>query len=119
MINILLAALTEVLEIQKDYSTGNADANDLLESKKRFTKALEDVIDLRIQTALEERRRYASQERIEAVSSINLAVKSAANTIKTMAVLSSAPPPPNTNNIEEWKKTYSKWYETKKQNDLK
>ncbi len=119
MINVLLAALTEVLEIQKDHSTGNADSNDVRESKKRFAKALGDLIDLRVQAVLEERRRSVSQERIQAADSINLAVKSTASTIKTMVALSSAPPPPdNFEDIEKWKQAYREWYETKRRDGM-
>jgi hypothetical protein len=119
MINILLAALTEVLEIQKDHTTGNADIDSVLESKKRFAQALGDFIDYRVQSAFEERRKYQSQERIQVADSINLAVKSTASTIKTMVALNSAPPPPeNIEDMEKWRKVYREWYETKRQNGM-
>jgi hypothetical protein len=119
MIDVLLATLTDLLEIQKAHSTGNAELDDVRESKKRFAKAAYELIDYRVQAAFEERRRYQSQERIAAADSINFAVKSTASTIKTMAALNSAPPPPeNIEDMEKWKKAYREWYETKRQDGM-
>jgi hypothetical protein len=122
MINVLLTTLTDYLMTRKDHSTGNADINNLRETKKRFTKALYELIDYRIQLALEERRRLQSQERIAAADSINLAVKSTASTIKSLSALNSAPPPPdNIANIEEmehWKRMYQEWYDTKRKSGI-
>jgi hypothetical protein len=119
MINVLLASLIEFLEIQKDHSTGNADMNDVHESEKRFAQALDNLIDYRVQTALDERRKYQSQERISAADSINLAVKSTASTIKTLAVLNSAPPlPENVEDMEKWRAGYREWYETKRREGM-
>ncbi len=119
MIDVLIAALTELLEVQKDHLTGNADADSVRESKKRFFQSLNALIDYRVRAAFEERRRHQSQERIQAVDSINLAVKSTASTIKTMAALSSAPPPPdNVEDMDKWKKDYREWYETKRSDSM-
>lgn len=73
MINVLLATLVEYLTTQMDHSTGNADSMEVLETKKHFGQALNELIDYRIQCALEERRRHQSQERLAAADSINMA----------------------------------------------
>lgn len=121
MINVLLATLTEFLEAQKDLVTGNAEADSVREAKKRFSKALCDLIDYRISLAMEERRKSLSQERIATADSINLAVKSTASTIKGLTALNSAPPPPENHTEEEmerWKEAYAEWYRTKRKDGM-
>ena len=122
MINVLLATLTEFLEAKKDLITGNADVDSVRETKKRFSKALYELIDYRISLAMEERRRYQSQERIAAADSINLAVKSTASTIKSLTALNSAPPPPTGDysyeDMERWRAAYSEWYDTKRKDGM-
>lgn len=118
MINVLLATLTEVIEAQRDHAAGQADTKDVLEAKKRFSQALNELIDHRIAIAFEERRRHISQDRIATADSINAGVKSLAANIKSIAALNSAPPPPqdlkNWEAMNKWREAYSEWYETKR-----
>jgi hypothetical protein len=119
--NVLLATLLEFLDLNKDFVTGNADEVEVSESKKRFFQALIDVIDYRVQIAMEERRRALSQERIAVADSINSSIKSTASTIKSITALNSAPPPPTTANPEDmqkWLEAYDKWYNTKRKDGI-
>jgi len=122
MTNVLLATLIEFLQIQKDYFTGNADENNLNETKRRFNKSLSELIDARIQFALDERRKHQSQERILTADSINLAVTSTASTIRSIVALNSAPPPPDnikdTEDMDRWRQEYNEWYEIKRRNGM-
>ena len=118
MINVLLATLMEVLDIQHDHATGNADSVAVLEAKKRFAHALYELIDNRVQIALDLRRRHLSQERIAVADSINANLKSTASTIKSISALNSAPPPPKNPNdtkaMEMWLKAYDEWYNVRR-----
>lgn len=118
MINVLLATLTEVIQAQQDHATGNADTKDVLAAKKRFAQALHEIIDHRIDLAMEERRRHLSQERIARADSINAGVKNMAANIKSIAALNSAPPPPENlkdqDALKQWRDAYSEWYESKR-----
>lgn len=119
--NVLLATLLEFLDINKDFVTGNADELEVSESKKRFFQALIDVVDYRIQLALEERRKSLSQERIAVADSINASIKSTASTIKSISALNSAPPPPTSNDPEamkRWIEAYDQWYNTKRKEGI-
>jgi hypothetical protein len=119
--NVLLATLLEFLDLNKDFVTGNADEVEVSESKKRFFQALIDVIDYRVQIAMEERRRALSQERIAVADSINSSIKSTASTIKSITALNSAPPPPTTANsddMQKWLEEYDKWYNTKRKDGV-
>lgn len=118
MLNILLATLTEVISTEKDFDNGVAAEQDVNEAKKRFSQALNAIIDYRIQLAFDVRRRAQSQERIAVADSINSNVKVTASTIRSMAALSSAPPPPSDlstpEELEKWKEEYTEWYENKR-----
>jgi len=122
MINVLLATLTEVIQAQQDHATGNADTKDVLEAKKRFAQALNEVIDHRIDLIMEERRRHLSQDRIARADSINAGVKSMAANIKSIVALNSAPPPPqdlkDTKAMQQWRDAYSEWYESKRKEGI-
>lgn len=122
MINVLLATLTEVIDAQRDHASGQADTKDVLEAKKRFSQALNELIDHRIALAFEERRRHVSQERIAAADSINAGVKSLATNIKSIAALNSAPPPPqdvkDSDAMDKWRDAYLEWYETKRKKGI-
>jgi small-conductance mechanosensitive channel len=113
MIEIIISALTELLEIQKDYNSGNAEEQFLLESKKRFANSLNEFIDYRVGVVLDKRRSAISQDRLSLADSINVAVQSTASTIKTLSALQSAPPPIKDGNDEElkiWVEEYNNWY---------
>lgn len=113
MIEIIISALTELLEIQKDYTSGNAEEQFLLESKKRFANSLNEFIDYRVGVVLDKRRSAISQDRLSLADSINVAVQSTASTIKTLSALQSAPPPIKDGNDEElkiWVEEYNNWY---------
>lgn len=122
MINVLFATLMEVIQAQKDHSTGNADEKDVMESKKRFAQALHELIDYRIELAMEKRRRMISHERIAVADSINAGVKSLATNIKGIAALNSAPPPPQDiddhDAMENWREVYTEWYERKRKEGI-
>lgn len=121
MINVLITTLTEVLSAQKDYSTGNSEAKDVDDAKKRFAQSLHEYIDYRIQKAFDIRRKHQSQDRIKVADSINSSVKSTASTIRSISALNSAPPPPDLSDpegLEKWKEIYEKWYETKRKDGI-
>jgi hypothetical protein len=122
MINVLLATFTDVIKVQQDHVTGNADMNDVLEAKKRFSQALNEYIDYRIDIAFEQRRRKISSDRIAAADSINAGVKSMATAVKSISALNSAPPPPtdpkDVNGMEKWKEAYADWYENKRKSRM-
>ena len=123
MINVLLTTLKEVIEAEQDHSTGNADERDVFEAKKRFSQALNELIDYRIQIAFDERRRSQSYERIAVADSINVGVKSMASTVKSITALNSAPPPPpkdlkDPEKLRLWRESYEDWYETKRKTGI-
>lgn len=121
MINVLLATLAEVVRAQQDHATGNAEKKDVIEAKKRFTQALNEYIDYRIDLAFEQRRRKQSSDRIATADSINAGVKSMASAVKSIAALNSAPPPPDPGDDEEmrkWKKAYADWYENQRKSGM-
>jgi hypothetical protein len=113
MIELIISALTELLQIQKDYTSGNAEEQFLLESRKRFANSLNEFIDYRVGVVLDKRRSAISQDRLSLADSINVAVQSTASTIKTLSALQSAPPPIKDGNDEElkiWVEEYNNWY---------
>ncbi|MFA5758624.1 MAG: hypothetical protein WC942_04605 [Clostridia bacterium] len=117
MISALISTLTEILHLQKDVSTGNAEQASVNAAKKRFAQALYEMIDYRVQIALEERRASISQSRIHAADSINAAIKTSASAVKSITALNSAPPPPTSNDpnlMRKWVITYQEWYEGKR-----
>lgn len=118
MISVLLTTLLEVIKLDHDVLTGNADEKDLPEARKRFYQSLCDMIDHRIQIAFDERRRHQSYERIAVADSINSSIKTTASTIKSITALNSAPPPPadiyNMKAMQEWQDAYTLWYQTKR-----
>jgi hypothetical protein len=118
MIGVLLTTLLEVIKIDHDVTTGNADERDASEARKRFYQALCDMVDHRIQLAFDERRRHQSYERIAVADSINVNIKTTASTIRSISALNSAPPPPediyNTKAMQEWQDAYKAWYQTKR-----
>ena len=123
MISVLLTTLKEVIEAEQDHSTGNADERDVFEAKKRFSQALNELIDYRIQIAFDERRRSQSYERIAVADSINVGVKSMASTVKGITALNSAPPPPpkdlkDPEKLRLWRESYEDWYETKRKTGI-
>jgi len=120
MINALLTSLLSVMAAHRDRTTGNADARDVQIAKKRFAQALNGLIDYRIKLAFEERRKHQSQQMIAAADSINSTLKSTASTIKSIVALSSAPPPPRPEDLDnpeamrKWREIYEQWYESKR-----
>jgi hypothetical protein len=122
IINVLLATFTDIIKAQQDHATGNADVNDVLEAKKRFSQALNEYIDYRIDLAFEERRRKMSSDRIATADSINVGVKSMATAVKSISALNSAPPPPtdpkDIHGMEKWKEAYADWYENKRKSGM-
>jgi len=105
MIDVLLASLLEVIRAQSDLQTGNTDLKDVNDSSARFIKALNVLIDQRINSNIEERKKFKSQ---------------AQGSIKQLTALNSAPPPleeidlDDPDYVREWFKQYKHWYETKR-----
>jgi hypothetical protein len=120
MIDALLTTLLSVLDAHRDRLTGNAQARDVQQAKKRFALALNGIIDYRVKLAFEERRKHQSQQMLAVADSINSTVKSTASTIKSISALNSAPPPPrpedlnNKEAMKKWREIYEQWYETKR-----
>jgi hypothetical protein len=123
MINVLLGSLMEVIAAQKDLESGQIEPEIVLEAKKRFTQALNQYVDYRVQLSYEQRRKQVTQERIALADSINNAMQSTAHTVRSMAALTSAPPPPDTagdhDAMEKWVREYNDWYEQKRERGLK
>jgi hypothetical protein len=105
MVDIVLASLMEAIKIQNDLVTGNADIQDVKESSKRFIKAINELIDDRINTNIDERRK---------------AKLALASSTKALAALNSAPPPleeidlDDVEYVREWFKEYKHWYDNKR-----
>lgn len=122
MINVLLATITEVIHAQQDHATGNVEKKDVVEAKKRFARALNEVIDYRIDLAMEDRRRKMSHDRIATADSINAGVKSMATNIKSLSALNSAPPPPENitdpDALQKWRDNYAEWYNNKRKSGI-
>lgn len=120
MINILLTTLLNVLSAHKERAGGNADAKDVNDAKKRFSDALNSIIDYRIRLAFEQRRKHQSQEMIAVADSINTSVKATRATLRGIAALNSAPPPPSPEAVNDpeamhkWRELYQKWYDSKR-----
>jgi len=123
MLNVLVAALMEVVDTSNDLKTGNVEAGELTAAKKRFFSALNEFVDYRVKVAMDQRRRNISQERIAVADSINAAVKSTASTIKSISALNSAPAPfppadATKEEIEIWFAAYKDWYENKRREGI-
>ena len=122
MINVLLVTFADVLKTQQDHITGNADVNDVIEAKKRFSQALNEYIDNRIDIAFEQRRRKVSSDRIATADSINAGVKSMVTAVKSISALNSAPPPPtdpkDIKGMEKWKAAYTDWYDNQRKSGM-
>ena len=115
--DVLLTTLLSVIDTHHDLITGAAEPHDLQEVKKRFYQALHDLIDFRIKVAFEQRRAHQSQEMIAVADTVNASIKSTASTIRSIAALNSAPPPPTTKDpeaMDKWVKAYQSWYEGKR-----
>jgi septal ring factor EnvC (AmiA/AmiB activator) len=101
MVDIVIAALIDVIKTQKDVTTGNAELQDVKDSSSRFIKALNELIDSRINKIIDERRNIKNQEKAN---------------IKTIAALNSAPVPLEECDLDdheyvlEWFREYSHWY---------
>lgn len=111
--DILLATLIEYINSKQEFSVGQAEERDVDQAKKRFAIALNEYVDWRIQGALEKRRSHLSQEMVAVADTINSTVKDSAMSVRAMAALNSAPPPPDSNDpekIQEWYKKYREWY---------
>jgi hypothetical protein len=123
MINVLIASLTELLVLEQDFKNGHADIEDVNEAKKRFISALHAIIDYRVNLANDERRKHLSQERIAIADTINASLQSTATTVRTIAALNSAPPPPNDpsnrDEIKRWVEEYNRWYDNQREKGMK
>jgi hypothetical protein len=121
MIKILLATLSDALNTQKDYVNGLVDDNIVLESEKRFVKAIYDFIDFRVQSHFEDRRKHMSQERIAIADNLNSAIKATSSSIKSITALNSAPVPPTNaskEDMELWVKNYQEWYDGQRKSGI-
>jgi exopolysaccharide biosynthesis predicted pyruvyltransferase EpsI len=121
MIDIFLSTLNELLEVQKDHKTGQADDDSVLLAKKRFIQALNDYIDFRVNASMERRRKHMSESRIALADDLHAQVSSTASAIKSISALNSAPPPPKEPKeeaIKEWLKEYNEWYDNKRANGM-
>jgi len=121
MSSLLLATLSDYLNLLKEYSSGCASEDELFESKKRVLQSLDEYIDYRLSLKFEERRRSMSQERISIADSINSNVKTSAATIKSLSALNAAPTPPTNaspEEMKEWLKVYNEWFEGQRKNGL-
>jgi hypothetical protein len=117
MIDVLISTLSELLNIQKEFITGNADQEVVQENQKRFASALNELIDYRVQILLDRRQAGRSQERLAVADSINTAMQSTASTIKSLSALQSAPPPienPSETEMKVWIEEYNSWYDNKR-----
>ena len=118
MVDMLLVSLMDAIKSQNDLQTGNADLEYANISSARFVKSMYELIDQRINTNIEERRRLRSQEKAS---------------IKSLTALNSAPPaleetdvptikadsPEETDlddadYVREWFAQYKHWYDTKR-----
>lgn len=105
MVDILFASLFDALRIQQDLRTGNADLQEANDSSARFVKALNTLIDQRINLNIEDRKKFRNKEK---------------DNIKYIIALNSAPSPLDEVDLEdadfvrEWFKQYKHWYETKR-----
>lgn len=112
--DILLASLIEYINAKQEFSVGQVEEREVEQAKKRFATALNEYVDWRVQGALEKRRSHLSQEMVAVADTINSTVKDSAMSVKAIAALNSAPPPPDTNDpetIKKWYETYREWYE--------
>ena len=105
MVDMLLVSLIEAIKAQNDLRTGNADLEDANSSSARFVKAMHELIDQRINTNIENRRKFRNQEKAS---------------VKSLTALNSAPPPleeidlDDADYVREWFAQYRHWYETKR-----
>jgi hypothetical protein len=117
----ILAALVEYLDTKRAISNGHAQPEELSDVKKRFADAFNEYIDHRFNAHYERRRRHMSSQRIQAADAINSSVKGTAASIRSMAALNSAPPPPKDKTpeaVEKWYKDYKEWYENARKKGL-
>jgi hypothetical protein len=111
MVDVLLASLLDAIRAQSDLRTGNTDLKDVNEASARFIKALNSLIDQRVNSNIEERKKFRSQEKTQ---------EKAKESIRPITVLNSAPPPleeidlDDPDYVREWFKQYKHWYETKR-----
>lgn len=121
--NILIATLIDVIDAQQNYSTGNAEASSVTEAKERFSKALEEFVEMKIRASFDRRRTNASQEMLAVAGSIDSNIRSTASTIRGLAALNSAPIPPDDVNdpdeLKKWKINYKAWYENNRKDGMK
>jgi hypothetical protein len=109
----LLASLAEFIAIERDYAAGQAEKSEYDLVRKRLSQALMEYIDHRVEASITRRRSHKSEQRIALADTINSAMKSTAATVKSLRALSTAPPPPSSNDpeaMEKWKKAYEEWY---------
>jgi hypothetical protein len=105
MVDVLLASLLEAIKAQSDLRTGNIELKNVNDASDRFIKALNSLIDHRINNNIEERKKFRSQEN---------------GSIRTLTALNSAPPPleeidlDDPDYVREWFKQYKHWYEIKR-----
>jgi hypothetical protein len=121
MVNVLLATLMELIDTHKDHSSGNTDAQSLIEAKKRFSSAFNDMVDHRINIFLETKRRNMSNDRIAVADSMSSNLTSNAKTLKSVAALNCAPAPlqsRDSESIKVWFEAYEDWYKTHRRSGM-
>jgi len=105
MVDVLLASLLDAIRANKDLRNGTTDLQDVNDSSSRFVKALNVLIDERINSNIEERRKFKSQERAST---------------RTLVALNAAPPPldevdlDDPDYVREWFAQYKHWYDGKR-----
>ena len=122
MIDVLLASLTEYINLKHDHIKGQAEVEHVVNAKKRFAQSLNEYVDSRLFIHFEQRRKHMSQERLKIADSINSSMQNAATSIKSIAALNSAPTPPKDMSdhkaVEKWMKSYNDWYDNQRKKGL-
>lgn len=98
MSDLFSSALLELIKTSNDFSTGNAETHDLFETSNRFLKLLEQLIDRKIDSNIEERKKF-KQQRQSGTTELNI------------------PPAPlnildidNIDLVRDWFIKYTAWY---------
>jgi hypothetical protein len=122
-ISNVLTTLEEYLKSHSDFSSGCASSEDILNSKKLFTKALNEYIDFRVGANVESHRReefkrISSDINLEAEQIIASEDKELIWAVEAMTVINSAPMPPEDINdwiesgaYKTWIESYNQWYQ--------
>ena len=109
MVDVVLASLIDAIRTHDDMRTGNAELQDVKDAATRFARALNNLIDQRINENIDERKKFKSQEKAS---------------IRVLTTLNTAPPPleevdlDDPDYVREWFVQYKHWYESKRKSAL-